>query len=118
MGNHQAGSAMGRMAAQLIDRRKPGETALQLLDTICEPWRACDAEFESEDLANPGQVDPRAEDYRLPPLALGLLMIEAFAPHGLADLERYQAADPEDEEATDTYWLEVIEPFDKRYDFC
>jgi hypothetical protein len=116
MGNHQAGDAMGRMAATLIERRKPGETALQLLDVICEPWRGCDAEFESTDPNNSSQVDPRSDDYRWPPLALGMLMIEAFAPNGLADLARYQAIDPESED--DTYYDEVVAPFDQRYDFC
>ncbi len=44
-----------------------------------------------------------------------MLMLEAFAPNGVADRERY---DRDDEEAEDEWWDEVVVPFRKRYDFC
>lgn len=116
MGNHQAGHAMGLMAQMLYERRRPGESALQLLDVICEPYRGCDAEFESTNPQNPSQVGDPA-DYRYPPWGLGQLMIEAFAPNGAADVERYRGLDLEDD-VYDTFYEQVIRPFAERYEFC
>lgn len=117
MGNHYAGNAMGKQAQHLFTNRPAGSTALQLLDIICEPYRGCDAEFESEDPARPGHVHPEFPDWRFPhPNAgLGMLILEAFAPNGLADRERYDA---DDDESQDAWWDDLIVPFRKRYDFC
>ena len=57
-----------------------------------------------------------------PKAALGMLMVEAFAPNGLADLDRYRPmledVDPEaGEAADDAWWAEVCEPFRLRYEF-
>ena len=63
MGNHVAGSAMGKQAQLLMSNRPSGMTALQLLDMICEPHRGCDAEFEAEDPSRPGHVHPEFRDW-------------------------------------------------------
>jgi hypothetical protein len=109
---------MEKMAAVLVDRRKPGETALQLLDLICEPWRGCDAEFESTDPNDPHKINPDYQDSRDPIAPLGQLICEAFAPNGLADLARFQAAyraDPD--EAYDEWADTVLAPFAAHYQF-
>lgn len=117
MGNHYAGNAMGKQAQLLMANRPPGMTALQLLDLICEPHRGCDAEFESEDPDRPGHVHPEFPDWCFPHAnaGLGMLLLEAFAPNGVADLGRFST---DDEEAQDAWWDEVVVPFRKRYDFC
>lgn len=118
MGNHEAGRAIGTMVLTLIDRRKPGESALDILDLACEPYRTCDAEFEAVDPKDPRRVNPEYSDYRFLPSPMAVLLVEAFAPNGLADLPRYgKAYDNDDEEGIDAYWDEVIDPFKKRYDF-
>jgi hypothetical protein len=124
MGNHVAGQAIGRAAEVLSLRRQPGESALDILDRICGPYYACDTEFESEDPANPGQVHPDFDSYTDPHpyAALGLLMLEAFAPNGLADLSRYSpmldAGNPREEAACAAWRAEVYGRFNARYGFC
>lgn len=124
MGNHAVGQAMDRAAQQAVRTRQPGESAIQILDRICTPYRNTDAEFESTDPAAPDQVNPEFDDSRdpHPNAALGMLLLEAFAPHGVADLLRYAAMlnddDPQAEFACDAWWAEVCEPFRKRYQFC
>lgn len=116
MGDHHVGNAIGREAQLAYERRLPGEKAIDILDRICK-GRGCDAEFESSDPNHPNQVHPDFEDWRYPhPKAgLGMLMVEAFAPNGLADFPNYQNMD--DEDACDLWWEEIVEPFCKRYDF-
>ncbi len=70
---------MGRAAEQMLLVRQPGQTALQLLDAICEPYRGCDAEFEAEDPKKPGRIHPHYTFYTDPVGPLGLLIAEAFA---------------------------------------
>jgi hypothetical protein len=106
------------MVLMLIDRRKDGESALDILDLACNPWRGADAEFESTDPDNPSQVHPDYDDYRVLPSPMALLLVEAFAPNGLAELPRYESEKPDDDAYGDAYWDEVIEPFEKRYRFC
>lgn len=126
MGNHTAGLAMGKAAEQAIANRRPSEAALSILDRICEPYRGCDAEFESEDSGTPGKVHPEFDDFREPhpAAALGMLMLEAFAPNGVSDLERYRpmldgsGGEEAEEKACDAWWDEVNNPFKARYDFC
>ena len=66
MGNHDAGRAMVQTATALWDQReKTGQTALEILDIACEPYRGCDAEFDDE--ARPGEV-------------FGNILTEAFRP--------------------------------------
>lgn len=124
MGNHTVGLAIGKAAEAAIANRRVGETAISILDRICEPYRGYDAEFESEDPDRPGYVHPEFDDYRHPhsKAALGMLLLEAFAPNGIADLLRYQPmfteTGPAEEVACDDWWSEVREPFAARYEFC
>lgn len=124
MGNHAAGQAVGLAAQHALSVRAPGETALDILDRACRKYRGSDAEFESEDTANPGVVHPDYDSYTdpHPKAALGMLMVEAFAPNGLADLPTYAAMldgdDPDEEVAFDKWSAEVDAPFTARYGFC
>ncbi|HRQ47934.1 MAG TPA: hypothetical protein PK725_13360 [Rhodocyclaceae bacterium] len=123
MGNHAIGNAVGPQAEEAVRARRPGESALAILDRLCNPWRNTDAEWESADPANPACVHPEYDQYTdpHPKAALGMLMVEAFAPNGLADLPRYEpmfdADDPNEETATDAWWDEVYTPFKQRYNF-
>ena len=65
MGNHDVGRAMGRMADTVLKMRTT-QTALELLDEICNPYRGYDAEFEAEDPMEPGHVHPDYIDYTDP----------------------------------------------------
>lgn len=123
MGNQAVGDAVGPQAEEALRARQPDETALGILDRLCSPWRNTDAEWESSDPANPSCVHPEFDKYTdpHPKAALGMLMVEAFAPNGLADLPRYEAMfdadDPGEEDACDAWWDEVYEPFKQRYAF-
>ena len=75
MGNHTAGTAMAKAAEIALKLRRPEHKALELLDLICEHWRGCDAEFDDYAFLD-GTESP----------ALALLILEAFAPNGLADV--------------------------------
>jgi hypothetical protein len=124
MGNHTVGLVVGPQAELALKTRERGETALAILDRLCTPWRNTDAEWESADPANPTQVNPEYGHLTdpHPKAALGMLMVEAFAPNGLADLARYapmlDAEGQAEESACDAWWTEVYAPFNKRYDFC
>ena len=131
MGNHAVGNAVGPQAEDALRARQPGETALSILDRICNRWRNTDAEWESFDPENPDCVHPEFDSFTdpHPKAALGMLMVEAFAPNGLADLPRYQYMISElreddtydesaDDAATDAWWAEVYEPFKQRFNFC
>lgn len=131
MGNHAVGKAVGPQAEEAVRARQPGESALAILDRLCNPWRNTDAEWESADPANPTCVHPEFDQYTdpHPKAALGMLLVEAFAPNGLADLPRYQymvptlrgPGEPDDEDkdiaACDAWREEVYEPFNQRYNF-
>jgi hypothetical protein len=124
MGNHAVGHSMQRLAEEAM-RNRNGESAMDILDRICSPYRGTDAEFESEDPDRPGYVHPEYGDATdpHPKAALGMLMVEAFAPNGLSDLPRYapmvdDSADAAAEEtACDAWWAEVYDPFKARYGF-
>lgn len=122
MGNHYAGNQMGKLADALSKIRQPSQSAIDLLDAICEPHRNCDAEFESENPKKRGQVHPDFDFWTdpHPGAALGMLMVEAFAPNGLADLERYRPGfdERDDEAALDAWYAEVNNKFKERYEFC
>lgn len=129
MGDHYIGREMGRAAEHAVATRKPGETALDILDRICKPHKGRDAEFESEDPDNRGCVHPEYDRYTdpHPKAALGMLMLEAFAPAGIASLPVYAAMLEPDEDdegqekeeaACDAWWEQVYDPFKARYGFC
>lgn len=126
MGNHFVGRAIGLGAEAELKRRLPEETALEILDRLCELYRGSDAEFGAEDPGQPGRIHPVYSDYRHPhpDSALGMLMLEAFAPHGMDDLPRYRAMLVNDrdgvedkEQASEAWWCEVRDAFANRYDF-
>ena len=49
MGNHDAGRAMVQTTLALDGQsEKTGQTALEILDIACSPYRGCDAEFDDE----------------------------------------------------------------------
>lgn len=135
MGNHTAGVLIATFAQAYGARRKPAETALEILDQAIAQAKLAsgfspDVEFEATHPTDMGVTHPIIGRWDDPhPLApLGMLMVEAFAPNGLRDLPRYWFANgvQEDypdgdrlaEEATDAWWLEVREPFRKRYGLC
>jgi hypothetical protein len=105
MGNPAAGHAIGLSAEHALSVRQPGEDALAILDRVCQKYQGKDAEFESEDPDRLGHIHPSYKNYTdpHPQAALGMLMVEAFAPNGLADLPSYVAmledADAESESA-------------------
>ncbi len=137
-----------RRAAPLNDSRKAGdpdlgveaayptfpqgagsrEAALEILDRICPTFRGADAEFDACDLLDPNRQHPVVAFYTdpHPSAALGMLLLEAFAPNGLADLPRYagmfECGDEDEGEAQDAacdlHRSEVVVHFDKRYGFC
>ncbi|MDR1849511.1 MAG: hypothetical protein LBQ75_05685 [Zoogloeaceae bacterium] len=130
MGNHTVGKAIGQLAEEAVRGRKPGEAALDILDRICKRWGNCDAAFDSVDPDNPSSYHPDYDDTRIPhpKAALGMLLVEAFAPNGLDDLHKYQyfavcdsrSADydeAKDTEALETWAAEIEAPFKKRYNF-
>jgi hypothetical protein len=119
MGNHAVGTAMGHAAQEAVRNRNSEETALAILDRICEPYRDSDAEFEVD------SSDHEFESYTEPHknAALGMLMVEAFAPNGIADLPKYiqmnnkRSTQGERNDAYDHWSQEVYDPFKARYDF-
>ena len=123
MGDFAVGQAIERAAIEAVARRRPAESALAILDRICGPWRNRDAEFESTDPNDPDCVHPEFDQstHPHPNAALGMLLIEAFAPNGMADLNRYRPMlDGEGEaekEACDAWWDEIYIPFGERYGF-
>lgn len=121
MGNHDAGRAMGRMA-DLALKMRTNQTALELLDQICEPYRGCDAEFEAVDPNNPHRTHPEYYRYTDPNGPLGRLIQEAFDPKtdwiNLLEDAR-ESHDDDRQEAFWESWGEGPEKlFDARYEFC
>lgn len=130
MGNHTIGRSIGLAAQEAVRNRMNNEAALSILDRLCAPFKGTDAEWEAFDPKNPGRIHPEFSNFTdpHPNAALGMLMVEAFAPNGLADLPRYQYMVPSlrsggdydvdlDEAAVDAWWKEVYEPLKKRYGF-
>ena len=89
------GRAMANTAFALRGRRKPGETARQLLDVICGPYR------------DHGAVE--FGDHLFPGYALGDLVHEAFGP------ARDFTDDDEGDGAREEH---VFAPFLSHYGFC
>lgn len=133
MGNHSLGHQIGTAVQIAYERRLPNETAISILDRFCKD-RGGDAEWEAEDPNRPGRTHPKIGHYTDPDpdAGLGMLMVEAFAPNGIADLPKYFGvlgykpnADPEEnkklerasEDSADLWWDEVYGPFKKRYRF-
>ncbi len=121
MGNHEVGRAMGRMAEMALKLRT-NQTALTLLDEICEPYRGCDAEFEAEDPNNPGQTHPEYDRYTDPKGPLGILIQEAFDPMvdwiALQRKVKESGDDDELEEFHNNWGYGPEKQFVARYDLC
>ena len=113
MGNHYVGRAMGRMAEMALKMRT-NQTALELLDEICEPYRGADAEFET---------DKGNSHYTEPDEALGILIAEAFDPTGeWAERQRKARLTGDDDKIEEFYenwgYDGPERQFSARYDFC
>ena len=121
MGNHEVGRSMGRMAEMALKMRT-NQSALALLDEICEPYRGADAEFEAVDPNNPGQTHPEYCRYTGPKGPLGILIREAFNPEvDWIDLQREAEKTGDDDKIEGFYesWAHGPEKqFDARYEFC
>lgn len=134
MGNHTAGRLIADYAAMLVQTRGPDQSALDVLDAAvakakANPGFSPDAEFESQDPNDPTSTHPEfiMDTDPHPSSPLGMLMLEAFAPNGTADVERYRpmlegTPDGEEDEAEETacerFWEEVKDPFRARYGLC
>ncbi len=121
MGNHEAGRAMGCMAGMAL-RMRTNQTALALLDEICEPYRGADAEFEADDPNNPGHQHPEYCRYTDPKGPLGILIREAFEPKvdwiALQRKIEETANDDLIEEFYEIWGNGPEKQFGARYDFC
>jgi hypothetical protein len=121
VGNHDAGRVMGRMAEMALKMRT-NQTALELLDMICEPYRGCDAEFEAVDPNNPGHTHPEYCRYTDPKGPLGILINEAFDPKiNWINLFKEAVKSGSDNKIEEFYnnWSDGPEDkFDRRYEFC
>ena len=121
MGNHEVGRAMGRMA-EISLKMRTNQTALELLDEICKPYRGSDAEFESVDPNNPRQVHPEYCQYTDPKGPLGVLIREAFAPtvdwSALQCKAEKTGNDDKIEEFYESWGEGPEKQFNARYEFC
>jgi hypothetical protein len=121
MGNHEVGRAMG-LAAILALKMRTNQTAVALLDEICEPYRGADAEFESEDPNHRGHINPEYASYTDPKGPLGKLIAEAFSPNVdwvtlREDAEK--SGDDDKVEKFDNDWYNgAYRQFADRYEFC
>ena len=121
MGNHEVGRAMGRMAEMALKMRT-NQTALVLLDEICEAYRGADAEFEAVDPNNPRQTHPEYCQYTDPKGPLGILIREAFDPAvDWIALQHEAEKTGDDDKIEDFYESWGCGPeakFSTRYEFC
>ena len=121
MGNHEVGRAMGLMA-EIALKLRTNQTALEILDIICEPYRGADAEFEAEDPNNPGHTHPEYCRYTDPKGPLGVLIQEAFnSKVNWLTLQRKAEESGNNDKIEGFYesWGNGPEKqFDARYEFC
>jgi len=121
MGNHEVGRAMGRMADMALKMRTV-QTALEILDTICEPYRGADAEFEAEDPNNLRHQHPEYCRYTDPKGPLGILIREAFEPKvdWIALQRKIEETGNDDliDEFYESWGDGPGKQFDTRYEFC
>ena len=113
MGNHDSGRAMGR-AATLALKMRTTQSAIELLDAICEPYRGSDAEFEAEDPNQRGHIHPDYEQYTDPAGPLGKLIIEAFDKENVGTWESAER----DDAFYDRWYDGPYDQFRKRFGFC
>ena len=114
MGDHHIGRTMADWAALWWESHaatppSPAQ-ALATLDAICSSYRGRDAEFESQDPANPTQIHPDYDEDTDPQAPLGRLIAIAFeaTPAELA---------PDTDDAAP--WQDgPLKRFVARYGFC
>jgi hypothetical protein len=111
MGNHTAGKAMG-VAAEIAIKARTDQTAIELLDKICLPYKGCDAEFEAENPLRLGSTHPEYNSYTDPNGPLGVLIAEAF---GEPNYDYYSEWLKDD---NDGWWDGPYGQFNERYSFC
>lgn len=114
MGDHHIGVAMGR-AAEIFwglrgSKSVSKDEALEFLDNICIPYKGRDAEFESVDINDHGQLNPNYADYTDPNGPIGRLIIIAFD----ATLEEMVL----DDNDTSPWFDGPYMRFRDRYNFC
>ncbi len=121
MGNHEVGRSMGLMA-KIALKMRTNQTALELLDEICEPYRGADAEFEAEDPANPRHTHPEYCRYTDPKGPLGILIREAFEPKVDWIALQREVEEIGDDDLTEKFYESwgdgPAKQFDARYEFC
>jgi len=121
VGNHEVGRAMGRMAEMALKMRT-NQTALAILDEICEPYRGADVEFEAVDPNNPRQTHPEYCRYTDPKGPLGILIREAFDPKVDWIVLQREAEGSGDQDKIDEFYENWGDgpgkQFDARYEFC
>src|SRR3954470_13014244 len=116
MGNHDAGRAMGRAAGIALKMRN-GQSALEILDMVGEPYRGCDAEFEAENPERPGYINPAYANYTDVPGPLGKLIAEAFGEPGVDYQALYKEAGP-DSDFHERWYQGPYTKFKERFDLC
>ena len=100
MANYQAAISIFHTALALAKlREKTGQTALEILDIACEPWRGMDADVGGDSDCDHDQP-------------FGKLLCEAFDPAGKWD-EKGKLSDDEWRQ----YDARVYDPFIQRYGF-
>lgn len=98
MGNHDAGHKIVIAATLMSERRRDGESAIEILDRAVEIADAMGADAEFDDDAN---LDT----------PLGTLITEAFAPSG-------RIYDPESEDDQDAWYDDCYQAFSDRFGLC
>jgi len=98
------------------------QTALELLDLICEPYRGADAEFEAVDPNRPGYIHPEYGQYTDPNAPLGALICEAFSPNvdwiSLKHKAEQSGNSDKIEEFDGSWYDGPYSQFKDRYEFC
>lgn len=120
--NNAVGTIIALAAIEAIAHRQANESAITILDRICGAYRDSDVCFEIEN--PPDRPHPDCRNWTQPyaSSALGMLLLETFAPKGVSDMVRYSPmllwnGGGHGEAEIDTWCDEVLEPFTKRYGF-
>lgn len=105
MGNHSIGAAYVAIVETALDRRKPGETALEILNMAADKSGICGADAEFDDALDTDQPT-------------GRLIFEAFAPNGVDDIPAYDLANETGTVDFDTLYDATYGAFRKLYNLC
>lgn len=112
MGDPELGRAIAQAADAARRDRQPGERAIQILDRICQPHERSAPDFRAVDPDHPDRPHPKLTSYcdPHPDAALGMLIVEAFAPTCMPTLADHQRS-------PDSHWRGVVRKFYVRYKF-